>query len=74
MNCEFIAEGIETEAELQRVIDLGIDYGEGFFIVKQSNPIPSITETAKQYIDFLELKSKSRSVTFDISDKIIIGN
>ncbi|WP_269749002.1 EAL domain-containing protein [Metabacillus litoralis] len=47
MNSEFIAGGIVTEAELQRVIDSGIDYGEGFFIVKQSNPIPSITETAK---------------------------
>jgi EAL domain-containing protein (putative c-di-GMP-specific phosphodiesterase class I) len=71
MNCEFIAEGIETEAELQRVIDLGIDYGEGFFYCK-TYPIPSIIETAKQYIDFFELKS--RSVTIDISDKMIIGN
>ncbi|WP_338787390.1 EAL domain-containing protein [Metabacillus sp. FJAT-53654] len=32
MNCEFIAEGIETEAELQRVIDLGIDYVKDFLL------------------------------------------
>jgi EAL domain-containing protein (putative c-di-GMP-specific phosphodiesterase class I) len=35
MNSEFIAEGIETEAELQRVIDIGIDYGEGFLLQSQ---------------------------------------
>jgi EAL domain-containing protein (putative c-di-GMP-specific phosphodiesterase class I) len=72
MNSKIIAEGIETEAELQKVIDLGIDYGQGFFIAKPNNPIPPITYSAKQCINFLELKSKSRSVTIDISDEIIL--
>jgi EAL domain-containing protein (putative c-di-GMP-specific phosphodiesterase class I) len=72
MNSEIIAEGIETEAELQHVIDLGIDYGQGFFIAKPNNPIPSITHSAQKCFDLLERKSRIRSVTVDISDEIIL--
>jgi EAL domain-containing protein (putative c-di-GMP-specific phosphodiesterase class I) len=72
MNSKIIAEGIETEAELQRVNDLGIEYGQGFFIAEPSNSIPSITGAAKQCIGFLKLKSKGRTVTIDISDEIVL--
>ncbi|MGM0874648.1 MAG: EAL domain-containing protein [Bacillota bacterium] len=72
MNSKIIAEGIETEAELQHVMDLGIEYGQGFFIAEPNNPIPLITEKAKHCIDLVELKTKSRSVTIDISDEIIL--
>lgn len=72
MNSEIIAEGIETEAELKKVIDLGIDYGQGFFIAKPNNPIPSISNTAKQSISLIKTNSKSRSVMIDISDEIIL--
>jgi c-di-GMP-related signal transduction protein len=72
MNSKIIAEGIETEAELKKVIDLGIDYGQGFFIAKPNNPIPSITNTAKQSISLIKTSSKSRSVMIDISDEIIL--
>jgi diguanylate cyclase (GGDEF)-like protein len=36
-----IAEGIETEAELKTVCDLGIAYGQGYFIARPS-PTPSL--------------------------------
>lgn len=72
MNCEIIAEGIETEDELRRIIDLGIVYGQGFFIAHPDNPIPSISENAKQYLNLFELKNRGKSVTVDISDDIIL--
>ncbi|MGM7719620.1 EAL domain-containing protein [Metabacillus sp. Hm71] len=71
MKCEIIAEGIETEAELQRVIDLGITYGQGFFIAKPNNPIPTITESAQKCLATFEQR-KGRSVTIDVADEIII--
>jgi diguanylate cyclase (GGDEF)-like protein len=37
-----IAEGIETEAELQVVRDLGIDFGQGYFLGRPS-PVPVMT-------------------------------
>ncbi len=37
-----IAEGIETEAELQVVRDLGIDFGQGYFLGRPS-PVPAMT-------------------------------
>lgn len=71
-NCEIIAEGIETEGELHRVIELGIVYGQGFFIARPNNPIPSISENAKHYLNLFEMKSRRKSVTVDISDEIIL--
>jgi len=37
-----VAEGIETEAELQVVCDLGIDFGQGYFLGRP-NPVPAMT-------------------------------
>ncbi len=37
-----IAEGIETEAELQVVRDLGIEFGQGYFLGRPS-PVPAMT-------------------------------
>lgn len=37
-----VAEGIETEAELTIVRDLGIDFGQGYFLGRP-NPVPAIT-------------------------------
>lgn len=40
VNCSVIAEGIETEEELAKVIDLGIHYGQGYLIGK---PMPRLS-------------------------------
>lgn len=72
MNSKIIAEGIETEAELKKVMDLGIEYGQGFFIARPNNPIPTINEVAKQCMKLVNLKQSHKSIVADINDEIII--
>ena len=33
-NISLIAEGIETKEELEKIVDLGVDFGQGFYIQK----------------------------------------
>ncbi|WRS27749.1 EAL domain-containing protein [Oscillospiraceae bacterium MB08-C2-2] len=43
-----IAEGIETEEELHTVVDLGVNYLQGYFLAKPSFEIGDVTEEAKR--------------------------
>ena len=47
---KIIAEGIESEAELKVLIQLGIDYGQGYYLAKPSSNFASIPEKLHQYI------------------------
>lgn len=49
-NIKMIAEGIESEAELKVLIQLGIDYGQGYYLAKPSSNFASIPEKLHQYI------------------------
>ncbi|QGP92337.1 EAL domain protein [Neomoorella glycerini] len=42
IGASIIAEGIETEAELATLAELGVPYGQGFFIARPSYPAPTI--------------------------------
>ena len=46
-NIKLIAEGIETESELKILIDLGIDYGQGYFLERPSGKINIKIESSK---------------------------
>lgn len=41
MGCSVIAEGIETETELSSLMDMGVHYGQGFFLAKPHHPKPT---------------------------------
>lgn len=43
MNSKLIAEGIETSEELEKVMDLGIDFGQGFLLAKPNLPVENIS-------------------------------
>jgi EAL domain-containing protein (putative c-di-GMP-specific phosphodiesterase class I) len=43
MNARIIAEGIETEAELEAVLEAGVDFGQGYLLAKPATPPPSIS-------------------------------
>lgn len=48
-NIKVIAEGIETDNELNALIDIGIDFGQGYFIHKPTDHLAEIEpETIKQ--------------------------
>ncbi|WP_226670619.1 EAL domain-containing protein [Metabacillus litoralis] len=72
MNSEIIAEGIETEAELKKVMELGIEFGQGFFIARPNNPTPPINEIAKQCMKLVNFRQKNQSIAVDISDEIVL--
>lgn len=55
---KLIAEGIETENELNALIDIGIDYGQGYFIQKPSEKITNIKEELKKLIVLKNAKKK----------------
>ena len=42
LGADIIAEGIETESEFEVLKQIGIKYGQGFFLAKPSNPFPEV--------------------------------
>ncbi len=49
-NTYLIAEGIETESELLKLIEIGIDYGQGYYINKPDPALSSISDHVLQLI------------------------
>ncbi|HAV92351.1 TPA: hypothetical protein DCW38_04135 [candidate division WOR-3 bacterium] len=47
LGAEIIAEGIETEMEYEVLRDIGIKYGQGFFLAKPANPFPKVSIQTK---------------------------
>lgn len=72
MNSQIIGEGIETEAELQRVMNLGIQFGQGFFLAKPAHPFPQINHFAKESIELANPYKNRKSVIVDVGDEIIL--
>lgn len=55
LKCLVIAEGIETQSELDQLIDIGIDYGQGYFLGRPTDT-PNFTHN-----HYLAAQSKRRS-------------
>lgn len=53
MHYKLIVEGIETKEELECLIQLGIEYGQGYYLKKPvdnfDDLLPDIKETIKNY-------------------------
>lgn len=69
---KLIAEGIETENELNTLIDIGIDYGQGYYIQKPSEIIMHNDEDLKNHINLRNTKKKelyaNKSATVFVGD------
>ncbi len=50
INCQLIAEGIETASELSVLTRLGVHYGQGFFINKPDFPKPKVPADIIKFI------------------------
>jgi diguanylate cyclase (GGDEF)-like protein len=58
VKCKLIAEGIETESELETVINLGVDYGQGFILGRPNKKFLPISEEAVCEIQRLKQDDK----------------
>lgn len=57
-NMRIIAEGLETPEELSKVLELGVDYLQGYFLARPAAIPPQINETAVRMIrDFQTAKT-----------------
>lgn len=56
-NSKVIAEGIETEEELAALIDIGVHYGQGFFLQK---PHPEFLDTLPEAKSIIHAKNKQK--------------
>jgi EAL domain-containing protein (putative c-di-GMP-specific phosphodiesterase class I) len=78
MDSIIIAEGIELEEELEAVIQLGIDCGQGFYISRPSFPVAKIDETlvGKIISKHTQLNNKrtQKPVIVQLDDEILIMN
>jgi len=69
-NITSIAEGIETEEELQALIRIGVDYGQGYYLGKPAPAFSALTPGKAEKIKASYQKSKFVNVTLS-STKII---
>jgi diguanylate cyclase (GGDEF)-like protein len=73
VKCKIIAEGIETEQELQTLIKLGVPYGQGYYLGK---PARGMTKISGQAMNFIRLTQEQlrrndqveRNYSPDVSD------
>jgi len=56
-NIKLIAEGIETKEELQTLIELGVAYGQGYYLGMPNAKIIDITYEKKELIKSMKLES-----------------
>ncbi|EOD01650.1 EAL domain-containing protein [Caldisalinibacter kiritimatiensis] len=68
---KIIAEGIETEKELHTLIDLGIDYGQGYLIQKPSDKIRPINKNVINLIK--DINKKNTLLNSKDTDSYCIG-
>ena len=59
-DCNLIAEGIETEDELKTLIDIGIQYGQGYFIQRPEESIIPIKDEVINAIKRLNIKENDQ--------------
>ncbi len=59
-NISLIAEGIESREELKALINLGVQYGQGYFIQKPNEAMPEIDASLVRFI--LEMNQKKNNI------------
>ncbi len=52
IGCRILAEGVETEEEMRTVVQLGVDYVQGFYVAKPSFERPELNAQAIELLKF----------------------
>lgn len=71
-NVLLIAEGIETRRELAKLIEVGVQYGQGFFIQRPAAALPPIKTEIKELVH--DLNKKKNHLFGDRLSDIYIAN
>ncbi|MFD2443215.1 EAL domain-containing protein [Bacillus sp. CGMCC 1.16607] len=73
---KIIAEGIETEEELKKVIELGIDLGQGYYFSKPANPVEKIDNeiihSIKNWYNYYSTTRLKQSIIVQVNDEIVV--
>lgn len=77
MDSSVIAEGIETEAELKTLIDIGVDYGQGYFIARPKQNFQkqlAAVNNIRQQNSLKKIKKTNSigcNISFNFKDEIV---
>lgn len=69
-NISIIAEGIETYDELETIINLGVQYGQGYYFQRPEENIRDIDESVLKSI--IEINSKKNHITNGVTSSVYI--
>jgi diguanylate cyclase (GGDEF)-like protein len=69
---DLIAEGVETRQELETLVDLGVQYAQGYFLCRPNERIQETDPTAKELI--VELNRRKKHVLGTQASNIYISN
>ncbi|RNB81575.1 GGDEF domain-containing protein [Brevibacillus fluminis] len=61
VKCKIIAEGIETEKELNTLMEIGVPYGQGYFLGKPAKGMTKIKGDALTFIDAVSSREENRT-------------
>lgn len=68
MNSKVVAEGIEEEEEYKQVLELGIDFAQGYYIARPDYPARPVSHQA---VTVFEQHSKKRSLQHDTVEQLV---
>lgn len=68
IGAQIIAEGIETNAQAVCVKDIGVHYGQGYFIARPANPKPELRSECIEIQSVNEIYTRNVSLSLPIGD------
>lgn len=71
-NIHLIAEGVETREELATLIDLGVQYAQGYYLKRPEEDIGGIAQSSRDFI--LEQNRRKNHLTGNLVSNIYIQN
>ncbi|MDR3540547.1 MAG: EAL domain-containing protein [Desulfosporosinus sp.] len=75
IGCRVIAEGVETAEEMSTVVQLGVDYVQGFFVARPTFERTSINPAVMEILDpSRRLKSRDQNPIFSLVEPLPLFN
>ncbi|KQL49241.1 diguanylate cyclase [Brevibacillus choshinensis] len=59
VSCKIIAEGIETQRELETLMEVGVTYGQGYFLGRPDKGMTHVSGQAMNFLGFMQEKRTS---------------